>query len=189
MIDHCPASPQELYLDGLALILGESGLEELSRQDLEKDLLPARVVTMDKIASRLAAFADPLAAQGLSLMAGREEFSTLLRLCGEETPLLDPSIRMLPPRRRIAKGLDAMLHWLKDSWGLAFSMIEKDQSVIVSLPDVPVAEESQSPNSAYFLQGLLQGMLTWISGGKFYPAHIEQTAGGHEIVISCSPID
>ena len=74
MIDHCPTTPQELFKDGMELIMGEEA-------DTAGNL-------------------DSMARVGISLMAGREEFDILLRLCGEEIRLVDSSIRMLPLKKR-----------------------------------------------------------------------------------------
>jgi len=162
LIDHCPTTPQELFKDGMELILGEEA-------DAAGNL-------------------DSMARVGISLMAGREEFDILLRLCGDEIRLLDSSIRMLPLKKRTFKGLEALVEWLNSRWNLRVTLENSDKVATVILPAAS-ADKQEASTIAAFIQGLLQGMLTWISGGKFYPAHLESTARGMEIQLMRTPLD
>jgi hypothetical protein len=67
--------------------------------------------------------------------------------------------------------------------------LENSDKVATVILPAASADKQEASTIAAFIQGLLQGMLTWISGGKFYPAHLESTARGMEIQLMRTPLD
>lgn len=178
---------QAVYLIGLKRLLGSDHL--MRSLHLEKRT-GGSAPSFAELARSLEAGTDPLAAKGLSLMAGREAFDMLLRSQGEEMGLLNAEIRMLPLRRRIVRGMSALVRWMNGLWGLKSDLKDQNQVLTVSLQDAHDSfDDGTFQAAAIFMGGLIQGMLSWLSGGKYFPVQFEPGGSGMEIIVSRNPID
>lgn len=178
---------QSIYLIGLKRLLGSEHL--MRRLQLEAHI-GGSGPSFAELARSLEAGTDPLAAKGLSLMAGREAFDMLLPSQGEEMGLLDAEIRMLPLRRRIVRGISTLIQWMNDLWGMHSELVNQNQELTVNLKTIPgTVDEGSLQAAASFMAGLIQGMLFWLSGGKFFPVRCETAGSNLEIIVSRSPID
>jgi hypothetical protein len=186
--DQGPATLQDFYDDGLAWVLGVnlSGKEEGAELPVSDVVSPPGKGETDDL---LRGY-DPLAATGLLLAAGREEFAPLLKAFGGQIGLLDPSMRMLPLRRRVEKALELTLAWMNDHWQLHAALERGNQELKVFIQPQPSdGERESSARKAAFVGGVLQALLTWISGGKFYPLKLNSMNEGTEILLSRNPLD
>ena len=136
-----------------------------------------------ELALRLEKVTDRMAAEGISLVAGREAFDDLLHTMGKELGFLDIEFRMLPLRRRVLQGIQILIEWMNGSWNMKGS-IARDGEVI-TIHFLHPSEKLQ----VYFTEGLLQGMLTWVSGGKYYPVRIDHSDEGVKLSVAQDPID
>lgn len=178
MIDTPHPSIQSMYLIGLKHILGS---EFLLDHFFKSGEMGER--KWSDLALRLEEVTDTLAAEGISLVAGREAFDDLLHSMGKELGLLDAEFRMLPLRRRVQKGIQILTEWMNAGWELGSSVTGGREVIEIQLQGSPVNFQ------ACFIEGLLQGMLAWISGGKFYPVKIDRSDEGVKLSVARDPID
>ena len=136
-----------------------------------------------ELALRLEESTDTMAAEGISLVAGREAFDDLLHTMGNELGLFDTGFRMQPLRRRVLRGIQILSEWMNDGWDLRSSVTGGGEVITIHFPDP--FENFQ----VYFIEGLLQGMLSWISGGKFYPVTVDHSDEGVKLSTARDPID
>ena len=188
MKDQRPATLQDFYNDGLLLVLGAN----LSGS-AEETVTPVLQVVSVQPAGKTIDFLcrnDPGAFTGLLVAAGREEFEPLQKAFGIEIGLLDQAIRTLPLRGRVEKALDLTLAWMNDQWQLHGAMESGKQELKVFVPTQQTgAPQEVTANQAAFVGGLLQGLLTWISSGKFYPIKLKSSDEVIEILFSRDPLD
>ncbi len=151
--------PDDLYISGLKRLFGGEAFAEVAP-------------TFDAAAGWLRALTDAKGADGLSLEAGREAFDMLLRDYGQEIGLQDPAIRMLPMRRRARKGFEALAAWFESTWGWKSTVSIEATSLNYQLNSTGKEEKVELQSQfCYFVEGLLQGLLFWASGGRYFEAH------------------
>ena len=163
-----PVTPEALYISGLTRLFGNEALAEAVKGGAEK---AEGKTTKDfaRLGQWLLTVTDAAGADGLSLEAGREAFDLLLRDHGEEIGLQDTELRMLPMRRRARKGFEVLAAWFAAAWGWESSVTLQTATLSFELQSAGglAGQELQHP-FCHFVEGLLQGLLFWASGGRYY---------------------
>ncbi|MRR28832.1 hypothetical protein EG834_00495 [bacterium] len=181
-----PATPEAYFFSGLGRLFG--------MDQVGGGIVHAEGASFAALARWLLTVTDAEGAEGVSLEAGREAFDLLLRDRGEEIGLQDPAIRMLPMRRRARKGFEALAAWFERTWGWESSVTSQPTTLSFELksPGGSAGREVQH-SFCYFVEGLLQGLLFWASGGRYYePLSLKPQPGSQfvcEFSFSNTPID
>ncbi|HZW02447.1 MAG TPA: hypothetical protein VFF68_00865 [Anaerolineaceae bacterium] len=132
-------------------------------------------------------------AQGVAHRAGRASFHFWLRQFGEPLHLTQLDIRLLPARRRLQAGFEAIADSLQAQWGMAVEVAEEEQCWRWRLAGCADSHLEGQVTCCSYLAGFLQEYLAWISGGKFFPAgEIQRSVNGRqvcEVILRKQPLD
>lgn len=125
---------------------------------------------------------------GLFIRAGRAAFYYWLSQYAVDLGWKDAEFRLLPPPVRIRKALTEFLFWLKQKEMLDARLDDSHDYWQITRPGLT---QTDSGLDCSYLLGMLQELVSWAGGGKFYPAIEEQcrAAGAKECVfkINCLP--
>lgn len=103
---------------------------------------------------------------GVAICSGRAAFKYLLEKDGKAIGFENPDFRFLPIRVKVRKGLELMARWFEINYGVKTSLHSAEGEFQIDVKDS--SGGSSSTTLCDFTSGLLQGLLAWISGGKFY---------------------
>lgn len=125
---------------------------------------------------------------GLFIRAGRAAFYYWLSQYADDLGWKDAEFRLLPSPVRTRKALTEFLLWLKHKDMLNAELDDsRDYWQIIR----PGLTQADSGLDCSYLLGMLQELVSWAGGGKFYPASEVQccAAGAKDCVfkISCLP--
>lgn len=120
--------------------------------------------------------------EGLSISIGKNSYPFIKNLFEKPLNFHDMNFRFLPTQRRIENGLEKLRSVVFCPLGIKIDCYEQDNEFIWKLDTGCPIEKSP----AYLISGILQEMLTDISGGRFFPISVnpcEETEKA-EIVIA-----
>ena len=130
--------------------------------------------------------------EGIARQSGRSFFNYFLKLYGKEAGFEEMEFRLLPPRKRILVGLESLAAVVSRECGcpaVVASQEDKWTWKMSRLPGIGKGLKTQRQ----FIQGVLQGYLSWISGGRYYPVDEMPDAGDEDsefvIEIAQQPLD
>jgi predicted hydrocarbon binding protein len=106
--------------------------------------------------------------RGLALRAGRTTFEDVLKDYGALAGVGDLAFRVLPTQAKVKIGLQAMARIFSEKSDQVTSVVEDDDNYRYIVERCPVCwgrTEAESP-VCFYLVGLLQEGLKWVSGGK-----------------------
>jgi len=106
--------------------------------------------------------------RGLALRVGRNTFDDVLKDYGALAGVGDLAFRVLPLHMKISIGLQAMAKIFSEKSDQISTVEEADDSYIYTIERCPVCwgrKEEENPVCFYII-GLLQEGLHWVSGGK-----------------------
>lgn len=133
--------------------------------------------------------------RGLGLRAGRTTFEDVLKDYGAMAGVGDLAFRVLPLHTKIKAGLQAMAKIFSEKSDQISSVEEREDHYLYTIERCPVCwgrEGAESP-VCFYIVGLLQEGLKWVSGGKEYRVNEAKcTAMGDEVcefVIYKQPVD
>lgn len=133
--------------------------------------------------------------RGLALRIGRTTFEDVLKDYGEMAGVTSPEFRVLPLRQKIRFGLEAMARVFSEKSDQTTTVDEQEDKFIYVVQRCPVCWDRTAPDHGvcYYLVGLLQEGLHWVSGGKeFQVTESRCIALGDaacEFVISKQPLE
>ncbi len=184
-----PVTPESLFYSGLERLFGSQVLEGVINSHSTH---PGS--SFDALGRWLLTITDASGADGVSLVAGKEAFELLLRDHGEEMGLQDTAFRMLPLRRRVLQGFERLAAWFDAKWGWHSSVTTQNETLNFRLETTDHTDEGLLQRLfCYFVEGLLQGLLFWVSGGRFFEAlGVPSPAEGQigcELSFSRTPLD
>ena len=106
--------------------------------------------------------------RGLALRVGRTTFDDVLRDYGALAGVGDKAFRVLPLKMKIKIGLQAMARIFSDKSDQISIVEEKEDVYIYTVERCPVCWGRKTDDHAvcYYMIGLLQEGLHWVSGGK-----------------------
>jgi hypothetical protein len=143
---------------GLEDVLGPAEVKRLQTTDAAQEQLSVLRSRMDSLYGRTGA-------HGLAICSGRAAFKHLLETHGQEMGFDETTYRFLPIRLKVRRGLELLARWISKTYGLQVTVVSSDKDFHLK---VEGSQEGKSPALCDFTVGLLQGFLTWTSGGKFY---------------------
>ena len=106
--------------------------------------------------------------RGLALRVGRITFDDVLKDYGALAGVGDLAFRVLPIQMKISIGLQAMAKIFSEKSDQISTVEELDDSYVYTIEQCPICwgrEEEDHP-ICFYMVGLLQEGLNWISGGK-----------------------
>lgn len=106
--------------------------------------------------------------RGLALRVGRTTFDDVLKDYGALSGVSDLAFRVLPIQMKISIGLQAMAKIFSEKSDQISTVEELDDSYVYTIEQCPICwgrEEEDHP-ICFYMVGLLQEGLNWISGGK-----------------------
>lgn len=106
--------------------------------------------------------------RGLALRIGRTTFDDVLKDYGALAGVSDLAFRVLPIQMKIPIGLQAMAKIFSEKSDQISTVEELDDSYVYTIEQCPICwgrEEEDHP-ICFYMVGLLQEGLNWISGGK-----------------------
>ncbi len=106
--------------------------------------------------------------RGLALRIGRTTFDDVLKDYGALAGVSDLAFRVLPIQMKISIGLQAMVKIFSEKSDQISTVEELDDSYVYTIEQCPICwgrEEEDHP-ICFYMVGLLQEGLNWISGGK-----------------------
>jgi len=106
--------------------------------------------------------------RGLALRIGRTTFDDVVKDYGELAGVNDLAFKVLSLKKKIRVGLQAMADIFLEKSDLISSVSEQENEFIYSVKRCPVCWGRKESDQAvcYYLVGLLQEGLHWVSGGK-----------------------
>ena len=110
----------------------------------------------------------PNGGHGLALRAGRTSFNDALRIFGTLAGVDDPGFKVLPLQAKICIGLPAAAKIFSQVTDQLSSVGETDNAFIWTIHRCPICWTRKGTDRpvCYIFTGLLQAMLTWVSGGN-----------------------
>jgi hypothetical protein len=110
----------------------------------------------------------PRGGRGLALRAGKSTFSDVLKGYGALAGVSDLAFKVLPLQTKLRIGLPAAARIFSQSSDQLTSVDETDNAFIWTLHRCPACWSRKGADKpvCYITTGLLQAMLTWVSGGS-----------------------
>jgi len=173
----CASQIGKIMLDGVHDIIGQSGVNDISRLNktsLTPEITPAN---REKVAfselSTLQGILETMygrrGGQGIALRAGRASSSMIIRKFGQRMGLNNLDFRLLPTQTRIKTGLEALAKTVSDLCCEPFIATEDGEAWKWQVQLCPVCWQRQSEKpECYFIVGLLQEFVSTITGGRIY---------------------
>jgi predicted hydrocarbon binding protein len=163
-------------INGLNTILNYSHLPEYVNQLPDDDLeLAFDFADFSKINQALEEIYGSRGGRGLALRVGRTTFDDVLKDYGEIAGVGDIDFKILPLQLKMVQGLKAMAKIFSEKSDQITTVAETDDAIIYTVERCPVCWGREKSDYAvcYYLVGLLQEGLCWVSGGKEF--NIEET--------------
>lgn len=109
----------------------------------------------------------PRGGRGLALRAGKSTFSDVLKDYGALAGVSDLAFKVLPLQTKLRIGLPAAARIFSQSSDQLTSVDETDDAFIWTIHRCPTCWSRKGADKpvCYITTGLLQAMLTWVSGG------------------------
>ncbi len=108
--------------------------------------------------------------QGLALRIGRVVFHKILQQYGQASGLNSVEFRLLPAPRRLKKGLTLLSQIWSEHFGERVELTEQGSYWWWRAEDCSLCQDHLDFDvCCYLLVGVLQELLSWAGGGRFYP--------------------
>jgi predicted hydrocarbon binding protein len=193
----------QILLDGIGEILGQVELRELmvnvGVQMVEMQtggVAPDSPVRLEASAVQYGLEEVYGTAGGFGILqrAGRTSFKIILRRFGAELGLANLDFRLLPLGERVEKGLIKLAQVLTQLWNSPVQIERQPEMWLLTIPSSPFTLQRKSETAiCYYVVGLVQEYLSWVSGGKYYA--VDETScsavgqGACILQISKKPLD
>lgn len=193
-----------IFLESIQEITGKNGLNtilnfshlpglvnNLPPDDLEKAFDFAHFAMINQ---SLEEIYGARGGRGLALRIGRTTFDDVLNDYGNLAGVGETEFKMLPLQKKISQGLAAMAKVFSEKSDQISSVRESDDCFVYTVSRCPVCwgRVADSQSICYYLVGLLQEGLHWVSGGKEFQVTetkcIAQGAEACEFTIQKAPI-
>lgn len=137
----------------------------------------------------------PRGGKGLALRIGRTTFDDVLKVYGNLAGVGDLAFKVLPMQKKIQFGLNAMARVFSEKSDQITRLEETKDHFLYIIDRCPVCWGRRNTDYpvCYYIVGLLQEGLNWVSGGKEFKIHESRcVAQGFEVcefVIEKEPLD
>jgi len=167
-----------IFLDSIKEIAGENGLnsilnyaqlgnfvDNLPPDNLEREFDFAHFSMINQALEDIYGMRG---GRGLALRVGRTTFDDVLKNYGALAGVGDMAFRILPIQMKIKIGLQAMAKIFSDKSDQISYIEEKEDVYLYRVERCPVCwgRKSEDNPICYYMVGLLQEGLHWVSGGK-----------------------
>lgn len=181
----------QIIIGGIEEIVGLDDLQKI----LENNQIPFKINTknnivieqsislkqLNNIEKNLVEKYGETGCRGAAYHFGRSFFSGFYREYGDQTGLNTLDYRMLPVKKRIYTGLEKISQWLSTTTELEIKINDDDQRWYwVNLSEQNNCECRLTITD--FSIGMLQGFLSWASGGKSYPIKSNSQDMTHQVI-------
>ncbi len=111
--------------------------------------------------------------RGAALRVGRASFQHYLREYGSRLGLTEPAFRLLPLSSKIQRGVNVIAELFNKHTDQHVCVAQKDGKLLWIIERCPLCWERKANEPVcYWVVGLLQETLYWLSGGKIF--HVEE---------------
>jgi predicted hydrocarbon binding protein len=167
-----------MYLESIREITGKNGLnsvlnfaglreliDNLPPDDLSREFDFAHFSNINQALSEIYGVRG---GKGISLRIGRTTFDDVLKDYGELAGVGELSFKTLPLQAKLKFGLEAMARIFSEKSDQLSSIIEQEECFIYKIERCPICwgRTDQDQPICYYMVGLLQEGLYWVSGGK-----------------------
>jgi predicted hydrocarbon binding protein len=182
---------RDILFQGVEEIIGEKDARRVKRQAKKLDSnYQGKIASQnpkENSSLKTLAFEEALrevyggtGSKGVAQRAGQAAFKSLLKKYGDEMGLRSLDYRLLPSKKRIRSGMEAMAK-VYNKLCLANVQVEEEPEhwhwVIES--SLTCCKQWEVGVMCHFTVGLLQGFLGWVSAGKVFDVkEIQCVAGG-----------
>lgn len=106
--------------------------------------------------------------RGIALRIGKTTFDDVLKDYGAMAGVSDNAFKIMPMQKKIRFGLNAMARVFSEKSDQISSVIDEEDRYIYQVKRCPVCwgRKDQEQPICYYMVGLLQEGLIWVSGGK-----------------------
>ena len=106
--------------------------------------------------------------RGIALRIGKTTFDDVLKDYGEMAGVNDTEFKIMPMQNKIRFGLKAMARVFSEKSDQISSVVDEGDRYIYQVERCPVCwgSKDQEQPVCYYMVGLLQGGLAWVSSGK-----------------------
>lgn len=156
---------------GLNSILNYAGLPELIDHLPDDDLgREFDFSSLSMISQAMTDIYGDRGGRGISLRVGRITFDDVLKDYGEMAGVNDLSFKVLPKNEKIKFGLKAMARVFSENSDQISSVMEDNDRFVYKVERCPFCwgRTNASQPVCYYMVGLIQEGLHWVSGGKEY---------------------
>jgi predicted hydrocarbon binding protein len=167
-----------IFLESITEITGRNGLNSIlnyaSLDELIDDLPPDNLdlsfdfAHFSSINQALTEIYGDRGGKGISLRIGKITFSDVLKDYGAIAGVTDIAFKILPIQSKIKFGLRAMARVFSEKSDQISIVIEEEDYFRYQIERCPVCwgRKEQTSPVCYYMVGLLQEGLYWVSGGK-----------------------
>lgn len=175
----------KILLQAMEEILGRNGLNALlnlaSLPDLSDRVSqheynqPLSFEAIGSLHTALEQFYGPHGGRGVALRIGRACFQHGLREFGDSCGLTDLSFRLLPLSARFVRSVSMLATLFNQHSQQQIRLEDQENALLWHIERCPLCwQRSTESPACQMAVGLLQELLSWVSGGKLY--HVEETA-------------
>lgn len=174
-----------IYLESIQEITGKGGLNSILNYaglaSLINNLPPDNLerafdfANFSMINKALTEIYGERGGRGISLRVGRTTFDDVLKDYGALAGVSDLAFKLLPKNAKINFGLKAMVRVFSEKSDQNSSLIEESDYFIYKVEKCPVCWGRKNADLpvCYYMVGLIQEGLHWVSGGKEF--QVEET--------------
>jgi predicted hydrocarbon binding protein len=164
----CPAAIRSILMEGGSEVVGP--LEAARLLDLAQERNNAHLIDISLLHKVLKDTYGERGGQGVARRFGQAAVKYGLRHWGGAAGFTTPEFRLLPSPKRIHGLLKAFAHLLGVQYGARVHLEEDPAHWFWKVERCPACHErSASAPDCNILAGVLQEILSWTGGGRFYP--------------------
>jgi predicted hydrocarbon binding protein len=167
-----------MYLESIREITGKNGLnsvlnfaglsaliDNLPPDDLSREFDFAHFSNINQALNEIYGVRG---GTGISLRIGRTTFDDVLKDYGELAGVGELSFKTLPLQSKLKFGLDAMARIFSEKSDQLSTVIDEGEHFVYKIERCPICwgRTNQDQPMCYYMVGLLQEGLCWVSGGK-----------------------
>lgn len=176
----------ELFVEGLTEILGETHLEKLTAS------LPVEQAAwgLEDLRDALVAAYGSQSVAGILVRAGRAAFSRILIRFSDELGVEDLDFRLLAPRRKMYTALTKLAGWLNRQGAGEFEVqVEQGCWQWHQRTGIELQDGATAGLFCPFLLGMLQELTYWVSSGRVHQIREKPSPNGCLLEIEQKPLD
>lgn len=199
-LQRCSSAFTGVIIEGAQEIIGPAGIQAVFNLAQRDSLVPYQSIEemrmgikYDDLSAMVFVLEDlygPRSAHGVLLRAGRASFRYLMRDFGDVIGIGSIDYRLQPARQRLRGGLEALAGVFREQ---ACQLVEigEDSQHWIWRSELKMAsvERELVKGISYFITGILQEYMEWVSGGKYYPVNEQSFVENQGKVIFTLQID